>query len=119
MTLGKRILRLRKQKNWNQKQLSDKLEIASRQLVRWENDQARPRPKALEQMAKVFGVQLEELITEPAPTADVDDPELQDLLGQISELSPLKLEALKTVLRDMITCEQITRVTSRTQRLAS
>ena len=91
--------------------------MVSRQLVRWENDQARPRPKALEHLAEVLEVPLEELISEESESSveNIDDPELQDLLGQIHELSTGKLEALKTVLRDMITCEQITRVTTRAQ----
>jgi transcriptional regulator with XRE-family HTH domain len=121
MTLGKRIVHLRKQKNLNQKQLADRLGIASRQLVRWENDRARPRPKALEQLAEVLEIPIQQLVAEAAhPTVDdIDDPELRELLNQIQELSQHKLDALKTVMRDMIACEQITRVTTRTQRLAS
>ena len=103
MSLGKTIVRLRMQKTWKQKDLAEKLGVNQRQLVRWEHDQARPRLKALQRMAELFNVPIEELSESASPAPITDDPELQELLGHIPSLEPKQLEALKTILSDMVT----------------
>ena len=121
MSLGQKIVRMRKQKNLQQKDLADQLGITPRQLVRWERDQVRPRPKAIEQLAKFLGVAIEELTAEPAPDSldRVDDPELRELLSYVPELDSDRLGALKKLLRDIVTCHQFSRFNERQTRRAS
>ena len=110
MSLGKKIVALRKQKNWKQKDLADRLGITARQLVRWELDQVHPRPKTIDQLAQVLGVQVEDLTTGTvASSRTIEDSELQQLLSYIPELDPYRLEGLKRVLRDIVTCHQFDR----------
>jgi transcriptional regulator with XRE-family HTH domain len=121
MSLGQKIVRMRKQKNLQQKDLADRLGITARQLVRWERDQVRPRPKAIEQLAEFLGVTIGELTAEPGPDSldRVEDPELRELLSYIPELDPDRLEALKKLLKDVITCHQFSRFNGREVRRAS
>ena len=121
MSFGKKIVSLRKQKNWKQKDLADRLGITARQLVRWELDQVRPRPKSIEQLATALGVPMEELTSEPAPASleKVEDSELRELLSYIPELDPYRLEGLKRVLRDIVTCHQFDRFRPRPTQAAS
>jgi transcriptional regulator with XRE-family HTH domain len=113
MSLGKKIIALRKQKNWKQKDLADRLGITARQLVRWELDQVHPRPKAIEQLAHILGVQVEDLTVGTAPSdKHIEDRELQQLLSYIPELDAYRLEGLKRVLRDIVTCHQFDRFRS-------
>lgn len=120
MSLGQRIVALRKQKNWKQKDLAEKLRITPRQLVRWELDQVVPRPKTIEDLAQILEVSVQELTVEPASSTleRLQDEELRDLLSYVPELDPSRQEALKMVLRDIIACHQFSRFTS-TQRRAS
>lgn len=111
MSFGQRIVVLRKQKNWKQKDLAERLNITPRQLVRWELDQVMPRPKSIEELARVLEISVHELTAEPpANTLDkVQDEELRELLGYVPELDASRQEALKMVLRDIIACHQFSR----------
>ena len=103
MTLGKTIIRLRTQKNWKQKDLAEQLGIHPRNLIRWENDQVRPRPKALQHLAKVLGVTVDELETGESATARLrEDPELYEIVDQILELSTPQRNAIKLVVKDLL-----------------
>lgn len=115
MNLGQLIVKLRKRRNLKQGELAEKLGITQRQLLRWEKDEVRPRPKSIEDLASVLGVSLEELTSEPAAMAvpTVDDPELEELLVFVPQLEPSRLATLKNILRDMVTCQQISRLTAR------
>lgn len=115
MSLGRKIVTLRKQKNWKQKDLAEKLGITPRQLVRWELDQVQPRASSMEHLAEVLGVRVEELLSEPpqATLEAVQDEELRELLSYVPELDSSRQEALKLVLRDIIACHQFSRFSSR------
>ena len=117
MSLGQKIVALRKQKNWKQKDLAQKLQITPRQLVRWELDQVRPRQRAMESLAETLGIPVQELTTEDEPNAleKVQDSELRELLNYVPELDASRQEALKMVLRDIISCHQFSRFHSRQQ----
>ena len=121
MTLGQKIVNLRKQKNWKQKDLAEQLGITARQLVRWELDQVHPRPNTIEQLAKVLGVTVEDLTMGSRSSAppSVEDEELRDLLKCIPEFDAYRLEGLKRVLRDMVTCHQFDRFRPRSNQVAS
>ena len=110
MSLGRQIVKLRMQKQWKQKDLAAKLGIDPRHLVRWEHDQAKPRAKALEKLAEVLEVTVPELLLDSqSPLNRIADLELKELVENIPSLNAAKQEALKTVLRDMLTCQQIQR----------
>ena len=113
MSIGQRIIQLRKQKNWNQKELAERLGISARQLVRWELDQVEPRPKSIEKVASVLGVTPEELVSSPKEIGveGLEDEELKELLQYIPELDTERKEALKMMLRDFVTVHQFNRVT--------
>lgn len=111
VSLGRQIVKLRMQKQWKQKDLAAKLGINQRHLVRWELDQAKPRPKGMKLLAEVLEVTVEELVEEAerSPLSRIEDPELKELVENIPSLNESKQAALKIVLRDMLTCQQIQR----------
>jgi transcriptional regulator with XRE-family HTH domain len=119
MSIGQRIVHMRKQKNWNQRELAEKLEISPRQLVRWELDQVQIRPKSIAKLAKALETTPENLIAAPSNGAKrIEDEELRELLDYIPELEPRRLDALKMMLKDIITCDQFNRFRSRQGRQA-
>ena len=111
MSLGRQIVKLRMQKQWKQKDPVAKLGINRRHLVRWELDQAKPRPKGMKLLAEVLGVTVEELVEEAerSPLSRIEDPELKELVENIPSLNASKQAARKRGLRDMLTCQQIQR----------
>ncbi len=108
MSLGKTIIRLRMQKQWKQKDLAERLGLHPRNLIRWENDQARPRTQAMQQLATVLGVSVEELETgDPEAAKRSQDPELLQMLNQFQELSPPQREAIKLVMKDFLALRRL------------
>jgi transcriptional regulator with XRE-family HTH domain len=118
MSLGQKIVHLRKQKNWKQRDLAEHLGVSQRQLVKWELNQVEPRPSSIALLAEVLETTPEELLAVPnSNVAKIEDQELRELLDYIPKLDPQRLEALKLMLKDMIACDQFTRFRGRQERL--
>ncbi len=69
MTLGKRIAYLRKDKEFKQDELAEKLGVSPQAVSKWENDQTCPDITLLPELAKILGVTVDELLSgksEPA-----------------------------------------------------
>lgn len=65
--IGANIARLRKEKNWTQKALAEKLNVIDKTISRWECGYGFPDITQLPEVAKVFGITIEELLGEPVP----------------------------------------------------
>lgn len=108
MSLGKSIARLRKQKNMSQSDLATQLDVHPRHVTRWETDRIRPRAKTLQKIADALDASLDELLAgERVAHLDLGDPELSELLAQVPRLEEHQKQALKTLLRDMLTRSQL------------
>lgn len=64
MKLSEKIYEQRKRLNLSQEALSDKLEVSRQSVSKWESEQATPELDKLIQMAQLFGISLDELITD-------------------------------------------------------
>ena len=72
MTLGQRIQELRKSRDLSQEALGEILGVSRQAVSRWEMDGAVPEVDKLLQMAKLFGLSLDDLlrVEEPVPTEE-------------------------------------------------
>ena len=118
MTIGEKIARLRRERNWTQRELADKAGITQNQVSRIEKGKSRPRASTLETFAEALGVSIEDLESNPIfeeenPVAKMaqEDPEMASLFAQISLLSPKQKEAVRVTLRSMISYQKVRRVT--------
>lgn len=66
-TLGKRIARLRRDRGLKQDELAQQLGVTPQAVSKWENDQTCPDITLLPQLAKIFGVSVDELLSGKAP----------------------------------------------------
>lgn len=108
--LAKNLQRLRKLKQWTQRDLGDLLHVDHSMVARWENGKVFPRSKTLQRLAEALEVPVDQLMSETqngANLANIPDQELAELLGQISVLEQRDLDALKTVLEGMLTRHQL------------
>lgn len=109
MSLGTKIVMMRKQRGLSQGQLAELLNIHQSMVTRWEKDKVLPKRETLSKLAQIFEVKPEELFASSRTeglrqaTYAVEDPKLLELLGQLNRLSPKDLEALKSVLEAMLT----------------
>jgi len=80
-------------------------------IYRLEKDRFRPRPKTMVKLAEVLGVSSDILMAameDGIPTGLMrNDPELTDLMAQITTLDEEKISALKTFLNALLTCQQV------------
>ena len=63
MNLGENIYRLRTEKNLSQGDLADALDVSRQSVSKWENNSAVPELEKLLNMAALFGITLDELVT--------------------------------------------------------
>ena len=73
MSLGKKIAQLRKLRDWKQEDLAQKLNVHKSHISRWESGRMTPRVDALQRLAEIFGVSLEDITGEHSnPVLDRD-----------------------------------------------
>ncbi|MDU4844008.1 MAG: helix-turn-helix transcriptional regulator [Clostridium sp.] len=61
MSIGENIKKYRKEKNLNQQQLADLLDISKSTLTRYEGDKTVPSPRRLSNIAQVLDVDLKDI----------------------------------------------------------
>ena len=67
MELSQRIYDLRKAQNMTQQELADRLNVSRQAVSRWEMGSAVPELEHLKNMAGIFGITLDELVTGATP----------------------------------------------------
>ncbi len=96
MTLGEKILRLRKEKKWSQKELAGMIGTSGPVLGRYERDEITPSVEVAKKLAEAFGVTLDYLVDETGAVTEVTD---REMLNRITEISHLEQEDKKTIIR--------------------
>ena len=70
-SIGKKISKYRKKRDWTQRQLAKQLSVSHQAVSKWEKGAAIPDLETLVAMARLFGVSVDQLI---APKADAPSP---------------------------------------------
>ena len=79
MSIGKNIAALRKAKGWTQSELGEMLGVSNQAVSKWESEMTMPDVILLPDIAKVFGVTMEELYsTYDREMLEVKAPEFED-----------------------------------------
>jgi len=63
MTIGERLLKLRKEKNISQEDLANVLDISRQTVSKWETDQSLPDSDKIVPLCEYFGITTDELLT--------------------------------------------------------
>ena len=63
MEFSKKLQKLRKQNNWTQEQLSEKLYISRTAVSKWESGKGYPNLDSLKDIAKLFNISIDELLS--------------------------------------------------------
>ncbi len=118
MHLAKTIVRLRKQKGLTQVQLAALLDVHPSVVTRWERGLAQPRSKALDKLANILEISVQELMAGDlngfsARLSTLGDPELLEMFGQVDKLDDRERDALKVFLGAILTRAQMAEVIHR------
>ena len=111
MTVGDKIRQLRKERGWSQSDLAGKLGVKPQNISRYEQNRVQPRESTLKIFAEVFELPLEEFQS-LASTVDIPDldPEMANYIREIPTLSAKDQEAVKLVLKALITAKKAQRL---------
>lgn len=64
MTFGEKLQRLRKEQNWTQEELAEKLMVSRQALSKWESGAAIPDTENVIQISRLFGVSIDYLLND-------------------------------------------------------
>lgn len=64
MTMGEKILKLRKARQWNQEDLAEQVGVTRQAVSRWESDSAKPDADKITLLCDLFGVSADYLLRE-------------------------------------------------------
>lgn len=111
MSFNEALARIRKQKGWTQSQLASELDVNQSLVAKWESGKVQPRSSTLERLARVFEVEVEELLAGDLGTVSANlksvDPRLVELFGQVHRLEAPDREALRRILEAMLTRSRV------------
>lgn len=96
MTLGEKILRLRKDKKWSQKELAAIIGTSGPVLGRYERDEITPSVEVAKKLAEAFGITLDFLVDETGAVAEVTD---REMLNRITEINHLDQDDKTVIIR--------------------
>jgi transcriptional regulator with XRE-family HTH domain len=110
MTVGQRIRKIRKEKDWTQRDLGQRTGIDHRNLTRYETGAVKPSIKVLERIASAFEISVDELIHDPSeirPELLIQDKELLRQFQEVEKLEESEKQAVKIILEALITRKQM------------
>jgi transcriptional regulator with XRE-family HTH domain len=91
MTLGEKIRRLRKDKDWSQAQLAQKLGLHPKHISRYENNVHNPPIETLVKIAELFEVSIDFLLTDEPKTVSgtaIKDNKLLEYFEAVDKMEP-------------------------------
>lgn len=105
MNVGQRIRKLRKERDWTQKELETRTGIDHRNITRYEKSAVKPSIKVLERFADAFEISVDELIHDPSemnPEILIQDKELLRQFQDVEKLPEEDKAAAKRILQALI-----------------
>lgn len=78
MTIGEKILNLRKARGWSQEELAERVGVSRQAVSRWESDSAKPDADKIISVCDLFGVSADYLLRDAAMADSVDPAAKQE-----------------------------------------
>lgn len=109
MSFSEKVVRLRKERNWTQVQLAERLGMTVNQIKRYEKGKSAPSLEAIKKLVTAFGVSADDLIFDNGKgiAAQKLDPDLLKRFEKISRLPQKEREAVETMLDGIIIKNQL------------
>lgn len=94
MSIGEKIASLRKQNNYTQEQLADKLGVSAQAVSKWENSITSPDISLLAMIAKLFNITIDELLG--AEINDQEERQLNFITNKVRKNLTIKIKVLSS-----------------------
>ena len=102
MTMGEKLIQLRKRECWTQDDLAEKLDVSRQSVSKWEGDLAAPAIDKLLELSRLYGVSTDYLLKDEmdlpgaAETAAPEEPALRQVtLAEAEAFTALKEASAK------------------------
>lgn len=105
MPFSKKIVELRKEKDWSQAELAKKVGVHQRYISSWETDKSMPHAETLIKLAQVFEVSTDYLLFDNVPRegiSKINDFELYEQYRQTDLLPDDLRKALKEIIAAVV-----------------
>jgi len=105
MDIARKIRELRKEKDWSQAQLGEKIGVTQRHVSSWENGANVPSADALIRLSEALKVSIDYLLLDNVPregTHKIDDFSLYDLFRQAEDLPDEEKTAIEQLLSGLV-----------------
>jgi len=90
MILAEKIVKLRKQVNWSQEELAEKVGVSRQSVSKWESTNSIPDLNKIIMLSDIFGVSTDYLLKDDIETSDPSNPKDETTVSQISQEQALK-----------------------------
>lgn len=100
MSLSARLIQLRREHDWTQQDVADRIGLHVNQIKRYEAGSAQPSLEGLKKIARAFSVSTDWLLFEDAERGPDEDLRLQ--FEAMSQLSPEEKEVARAVLEGLL-----------------
>lgn len=96
MKFNERLLELRKKNGWSQEELGYKLDVSRQTISKWESGQTTPELEKLRNLAKIFEISVDELISEEDLIKEEINPEKEETKSSDKKCSKV-FKYIKTI----------------------
>ena len=117
---GNRVKQLRRQRQWTQKELAEKLNLLSSQVNKYESGLNIPSIDKLIQLAQIFGISLDYLLTgNNNPSSSLNNSNLLERFHALENSNPEDLDTVIKLIDAIITKQRMEAALKPLQRRAS
>lgn len=105
MDIARKIRELRKEKDWSQAELGEKIGVTQRHISSWENGANVPSADALIRLSEVLRVSIDYLLLDNVPregTHKIDDFSLYDVFRQAEDLPDEEKKAIEQLISGLV-----------------
>lgn len=110
MSIGARLIALRKEKGLTQQEMADKIGLHVNQIRRYESGSAQPSLEALKKIAVTMSVTIDSLVFGPGERGPEEDLRLQ--FEAVSQMPEEEKKIIKALLEGMIVKHQTRKMVS-------
>ena len=96
MSLGEKILKLRKQKGLSQEELGDRIKVTRQTISNWELNETSPNPEQLKKLSKELHISIDELLDNDIKNV------LVEKVSNTESVTKLSLKLLKIIVIGII-----------------
>jgi transcriptional regulator with XRE-family HTH domain len=95
MTIGNKIVKLRKERGWSQKHLAKKIGTSGPIIGRYERDEMIPSVEVAKKLANAFEITMDYLVDDTGTTVEIKD---RHMLERFIAIEQLEQEEKKTII---------------------